>query len=443
MSLQSLFIEVAPKSFFVELCRKHGLSGRKGIYTTDVVIWMMMRQHLGGKATLSAAVQALAAEQPKVLGDCKRVREGAIASGTSSYSEARKKLPNELVVEVTDPLFQQLEHLMQEGWKGLKRPIFIVDGTTCRLQSGASLRKNFPAGRNQHGNNHWPMLRVVGFHEAFSGVAMRPNWGPLYGKRAVSEQALAIARLGHLPADAVVLGDINFGIFRFAWHVRHSGRAMIVRLQLARARKLLQQEPRAGMDQAVAWTPSRADRKGLPGLAEDAHVPGRVLVFQHPHKVQERICVFTDLDLPAEEILSIYGLRWNIEGDLRTLKQTLELQQLSSKSVGMMEKELLMVLSAYNLVRAAICLAARQAQLEPRQLSFSQAQDVVLAALPNLERAENDEDFTVQIERMLHRIARCKLPQRRKPRTYPRRIWGRGGKFPTRRRRRKTAPKRL
>lgn len=439
LSIQSLFTKIAPKSFFEEMDLKHGLERRDGIYTTDVVAWMMMRQYLGGKPTLSAAVQALIAEQPKILSDCKRVREGEISGGTSGYSQARTKLPNEVAVEVTDHIFQRLRELMREGWKGLNRPIFAVDGTVCQLQSGPSLRKKFPPGRNQHGKNHWPMLRVVGFHDIFTGVAMRPSWGPVYGKKAVSEQALAIQNLVQLPADAVVLGDINFGIFRFAWHVRQSGRAAVLRLQLSRARKMLGQEPKAGMNQAFTWTASRDDRRGLPGLTEEeAQLTGRLVVFQHPHKANELVCVFTDLDLPAEEIFAIYGLRWSMEVDLRTLKQTLNLHQLSSKSVEMTEKELLMAISAYNLVRASICLAARQAKLEPRELSFSQAQDVVLATLPSLQRAESEAEFDDRIDRMLRRIARCKLPKRRKPRSYPRVVWGQGGRFPTRRCQRKT-----
>ena len=102
MSIQSLFAEVAPKSVFEQLEQKYGLLRRDGIYTTDVVSWMMIRQYLGGKPTLSAAVQALIAEQPKVLSDCKRVREGEISSGTSGYSEGRKKLPKDLAVELND-----------------------------------------------------------------------------------------------------------------------------------------------------------------------------------------------------------------------------------------------------------------------------------------------------------------------------------------------------
>ena len=163
-----------------------------------------------------------------------------------------------------------------------------------------------------------------------------------------------------------------------------------------------------------------------------------MLVFQHPCRPRELLCVFTTLDLPAAEILKMYGLRWNMELDLRSLKRTVGLHQLRSKSAEMVEKELLMAVSAYNLVRAAMCLAAQHSGLQPRQLSFSQAQDVVRAALPALQQAPSEEEFQRHLNRMLRRIAQCTLPERPQPRAYPREVWGQGAKFPRRRRSRKT-----
>ena len=51
----------------------------------------------------------------------------------------------------------------------------------------------------------------------------------------------------------------------------------------------------------------------------------------------------------------------------------------------MAEKELLLAIAAYNLVRAVMCLAAGRANIEPGQLSFSFVQSVVEAALPGLD----------------------------------------------------------
>ena len=63
----------------------------------------------------------------------------------------------------------------------------------------------------------------------------------------------------------------------------------------------------------------------------------------------------------------------------------------------MIEKELLLAVSAYSLVRAVMCLAAREAQIDSRQLSFTQVLNVVHCAWPRLAGAatetEHDREF--------------------------------------------------
>jgi len=42
-----------------------------------------------------------------------------------------------------------------------------------------------------------------------------------------------------------------------------------------------------------------------------------------------------------EQVLALYGKRWNIETDLRSLKRTVRLHHISARNESMMEKELL------------------------------------------------------------------------------------------------------
>jgi hypothetical protein len=190
----------------------------------------------------------------------------------------------------------------------------------------------------------------------------------------------------------------------------------------------------AGTDRKVVWQASRWDREAHPQLPEDGLVEGRLIVCANPSRDGELLYLFTTLDLPAEEILEIYGLRWHVETDLRSLKRMVGLQQISSKSMEMVEKELLLGIAAYNLVRAVMCLAARRVNLTPRQLSFSFVQTVVEAALPGLDQASSEEEYQQRMDRLLRFAAQGKLPHRSRERSYPREVWGRGGHFPRRKR---------
>jgi putative transposase len=93
----------------------------------------------------------------------------------------------------------------------------------------------------------------------------------------------------------------------------------------------------------------------------------------------------------------------------------------------MMEKELLMAVSAYNLVRAVMCMAARRHGIEPRTLSFTHVLTVVETAWPNLIGATTQQDHDLVFLRVLDLAAQCTLPKRKKHRSFPRQQWRRGG----------------
>ena len=184
----------------------------------------------------------------------------------------------------------------------------------------------------------------------------------------------------------------------------------------------------------MVWEASRWDRKQHPELASGACVEGWVVACRNPARREERLYFFTTVDQKPSRILALYKRRWNVETDLRSLKRTVGLHQVSSKGRAMVEKEVLMAVSAYNIVRAVMYLAACQAGLTPRQLSFSAAQDAVMAAWPYLTGAETDAEYERELALLLRRVLQTKLPNRSRRRSYPREIWGRGGQFPSRQR---------
>jgi len=433
--LLRLFQKVAPGSLFEQLCQEHGYEFRQGIYSVAVVVWLMIWQRLQDNRSLAAAVQCLIQGGcGDLVPDCKRWTDDEVSAATGGYCQARQKLPKLIAKRVSERIVEQLGSEMQEGWGGLARPVFVVDGSSLQLPHAPALVEAFPPGHNQHGENHWPVLRIVVFHDVFSGLALEPAWGPMYGDSPVSEQALAQEALERLPGEAVVLGDGNFGIFAFAHAVQQSKRGMVLRLTLERAQKILAGKLVKDTDQPLVWRPSRWERKAHPHLPEQAMVEGRVLVYENPARPGELLCLFTTLAVAVEEILAIYRLRWNVETDLRSLKRTVGLHQLSSKSPDMVEKELLLAMAAYNLIRAVMCLAARRANLKPRQLSFCFVQNVVEAALPGLEQAASEAAYQQRLDRMLRYAAQGKHPNRPQRRSYPREVWGRGSHFPPRKR---------
>ena len=78
------------------------------------------------------------------------------------------------------------------------------------------------------------------------------------------------------------------------------------------------------------------------------------------------------------EVGSLFARRWNVEFDLRNVKDTLGMAMLSCKTPEMCQKELALYMLAYNLVRLLMAQAAVQADVLPRQLSFKHTVQVWL-----------------------------------------------------------------
>lgn len=180
----------------------------------------------------------------------------------------------------------------------------------------------------------------------------------------------------------------------------------------------------------MEWTPSSHERRAYPDLAEGVVVNGWVVACHNPAQKGELLYFFTTLDLKPKRILAVYKLRWNIETDLRSLKRTVELHRVTSKTKAMVEKEVLAAVCAYNVIRAVMYLSAHANGLRARQLSFSTAQDAVMAAWPYLQHARSAGEFHEELQRLIGVVAQAKLPARTRRRSYPRKIWGRGGHFP-------------
>jgi len=86
------------------------------------------------------------------------------------------------------------------------------------------------------------------------------------------------------------------------------------------------------------------------------------------------------------------------------------------------------------LVRAIMFLAAQRAKIDARQLSFTYACNIVFDGYPKILAARGAKQQQQELETIIDLVARCRLPQRTKRRSYPREVWGRGYRFPTRQR---------
>jgi hypothetical protein len=415
------------------------------VYSPLVVLWLLVVQRLHGGASLETAVLELLQGLPANFWPrpCKRLRDWresgkTPSSNTGAYNQARQALPLSIVEKGCDHIFQQLVAQMSFPASEGSPRAFLLDGSSMRTAHTPELCQAYPPGSNQHGESHWPLLRVVVAHDLQTGLAMRPEWGAMHGDKAVSEQALLEKAIDRLPPQATVIGDANFGVFSVAYVATQRNHPVLLRLTPDRARCLAGEAMRDGIDRVVEWKPSKFERKSHPELPADACVKGRLLVRQvQPDNggAAFLLALFTTLSLStlAEEVFALYGKRWTIETDLRTLKSTLCLDQLTCSTPDMVAKEIDMGIVAYNLVRALIGFASEQSGIPPRGYSFTKVRLILQTFAPALANAPNPEAAKRILDQIMTYIQQSKLPRRnRKRSSYPRAVWKRGAYFPSR-----------
>jgi hypothetical protein len=429
--LFGLFERALPAQFFDQLEQRLGLQAR-GIYTLAVVTWLMMWQRLDGRGTLAAAVQQVVqGSLGGLLPPEKRVIEQRVSSNTGALSRAQKRLPLEAVEAVCDEIFMQSMPVREDSaWL---EKLFLMDGSSMRLPHTSSLCDAYPPSRNQQGETHWPVIRVLVAHHLSTGQAVRPCWGAMFGDQAVSEQGLATQIMKRLPEEATLMADRNFAVFSVAWEAQQDRKRVLFRITEVRARKIAGSFlPPAGSERRIQWQPSRDDRRAHPEIPAEAMVAGRLIVARVTGEEGKplHLYLFTTREEEREGLVELYRRRWDIELDIRSLKQTLRMHSLSSKTPEMVAKELLLAVAGYNLVRSIQMAAARQAQLEPRRLSFSRVQAVVMTALPDLATLSDAGAWEAKYQQVLGWAAQGKLPNRPGRRSYPRAVWGKGATFP-------------
>ncbi len=99
----------------------------------------------------------------------------------------------------------------------------------------------------------------------------------------------------------------------------------------------------------------------------------RFKVQQPGFRVNESVLVTTMLEAEEytkEELADLFIERWNIELDLRAIKDVLQMDVLRCMSPEMVKKEIWMHLLAYNLIRGVMAKAAAAHDKQPRHLSF-------------------------------------------------------------------------
>lgn len=106
------------------------------------------------------------------------------------------------------------------------------------------------------------------------------------------------------------------------------------------------------------------------------------------------------------------------------------MEELDGQSVDIVRKELVLGLTACNLLRSLMGVAAIQAHRLPLELSLAQCWRRTLDAMRSLPLTASPAEVEGVAERLLIRLGHCILPKRKRARFEPRAIWGHSNAYP-------------
>lgn len=318
----------------------------------------------------------------------------------SAYCQARQRLPVSFFHRLHDAVLGccRRDDDPAARWRG--RRVFLLDGSSFSMPDAEELRETFGQPGGQADGCGFPPAPLLVQFDLGQGFLIRAIAAPW---RTHDMKKAALMHRGLARGD-VVLGDRAFcsyahlalcqtrglfGVFRahqklivsFRPHRRHAGPGKVGPEDTGRPRS--RWVKRLGRhDQVVEYFKPAGRPDGMTDEQYGA-LPESVLVREVRFKVRvpgrrtHEVTVVTTLRdrsrYPAQALARLYERRWQVETDLRHLKQTLGMDVLRCRSVPGVIKELLMFVVVYNLVRRVMARAARRQGVAADRISFVDA----------------------------------------------------------------------
>jgi putative transposase len=416
------FLEFLSASEVASVCRARNHRWRNRVYTPWITLGMFLSQILSSDQSCGDALERF----QKWRAD----RElPPVADDTVSYCEARQRLPEEVVWDLVRRSGQSIHAKADVEWLFQGRPVKLLDGSTVVMPDTEANQAEYPQSRSQKPGLGFPIARILLVISLAVGTVLEAAMGPYKGKQA-SELGLLRQISGQLQPSDIALADRFFCSY---WVITDSqARGVDVVFRLHQTRKTdFRRGRRLGPDDHIVTWP-KAQRPDWMSPAEYATMPKelklreiRVRIKDRKKRTREIVIATTLLDATkytASALGDLFRQRWHAELDIRSLKTTMRMEMLRTKSPEMVRKEVGMHLLAYNLIRGVMAEAARGRDMQPRELSFNGARQTIRAFEET--HLYDPRQISVDFPRLLKLISQKRVgdrPDRHEPRAVKRR----------------------
>ncbi len=410
---------------------KHGnLFGCGAIYTTAVMVWSFLGQVLrdGKEASCRSAVA-------RVVTYCQQQSVVVPTSDTGDYCRARAKLSEAALRDLTCEVAAEMEQQANKDWLLLDMHAKLIDGFTFTMPNTIKNQQEYPQQKAQKPGVGLPIARAVAVLSLATACVTNAAIGPYKGKQT-GESALLRSILDAFGRGDIAVADRYYCSFMMIALFLNQGTQVCARMHQARHTDFRRGRRLGKYDHVIVWT--RPQRPKWMGEATYARIPETLELREIHYNVVEKgrrtrtltvVTTLLDTDkYTKEEIARLYGFRWNVELDIRSIKSNLNLGHVRCKSPEMVRREVWTTLLGYNLIRTTAAAAAVLHDKQPRQLSFTGTCQYVLASWMLFSTGVlPPETVAALCQTALAHIATCEVanrPGRLEPRVLKRRRHG-------------------
>ncbi|MCK4624250.1 MAG: IS4 family transposase [Phycisphaerae bacterium] len=354
------------------ICRQLGHSWRGRIFTPAVTVRSMVYRRLHPDKSIRAVLADM------VAGDDRIERTPA----TTSWCEARSRLPDPLWPKLIGDSTAKLQTLA--GWRYLyfDRPVYLLDGSTISMPDTPDLVDVFGYANTKHGFSRFPVARITFITHAGTEAVVDYR----LDRYRTGEDAQFRTMWDRLPDECILLCDRKFCSFYNLAKLSRRGIGVICPLHQRRApKRLIADGKKLGENQWIVWfdLASQSRRK-----YNDPSLPTRLCVrlirirFVRNGKPRELWLVTTLLDhigYPCSSIVDLYRSRWGIETRIGSLKTTLDMNVVPSKTAKGVRYDVAATILAHNLVWTLIHQAADKTGAPAGRISFAGTIKTMLA----------------------------------------------------------------
>lgn len=299
---------------------------------------------------------------------------------TGGYCRARGRLPEFLIDELGRHTGRLIATQAPPAWHWQGRPVRLVDGTTLTMPDTVANQTAWPQSRSQTPGLGFPLCRLVAILCLGSGALLDAAIGRYQGKGS-DEQSLLRSLIDTLNPGDVLVGDAYYATYFLLCALQARGVDAVFEQYGARRRCTdFRRGQRLGSHDHLIPLQKPKRKPDWMSQTDYAQAPDTLMVREL--RTHGKVLVSTLLNAnqtPKGALKTLYRSRWQVELDLRNLKNTLGMDRLSCRTPAMIRKEIRAYLLAYNLIRLMMAQAALLADRLPRQLSFKHTLQLWLA----------------------------------------------------------------